>query len=51
MFGFVKSDKNRVYLGGEIYKAKQIKKRIFLVIFAIIGFILINLVFYYLTHF
>ncbi len=50
MLGFVKSDKNHVYLGGEIFKAKQKKRRIILGIFAIAGFLLLNFVLYYLTN-
>jgi lipopolysaccharide/colanic/teichoic acid biosynthesis glycosyltransferase len=49
MFGFVKSDKTHIYLGGEIFKIKQKKKRIILIVFAILGFVLLNLILYYLT--
>lgn len=49
MLGFVKSDRNHVYLGGEIFKAHQRKKRIILAIFAVAGFSLLNLILYYLT--
>ena len=50
MLGFVKSDKNHVYLGGERFRAKQRKRRVILTIFAIAGFVLLNLVLYYLTN-
>lgn len=50
MLGFVKSDKNHVYLGGEIFRARQRKKRIILAIFAVVGFSLLNLILYYLTN-
>jgi predicted nucleic acid-binding Zn ribbon protein len=50
MLGFVKSDKNHIYLGGEIYKTRQRKRRIILSIFAFAGFVLLNLVLYYLTN-
>lgn len=49
MFGFVKSDKNHVYLGGEIFKSRQKKRKIIMVIFAVLGFLVLNLVLYYLT--
>jgi hypothetical protein len=50
MLGFVKSGRNHVYLGGEIFKAKQRKKRIVLSIFGLLGFLLLNFVLYYLTN-
>ncbi len=50
MLGFVKSDKNNVYLGGEIFKAKQRKRRIISTLLALAGFILLNFILYYLTH-
>jgi hypothetical protein len=49
MLGFVKTDKDRVNLGGEIFKSRQKKRRIVLALFAGLGFVLLNLVLYYLT--
>ena len=50
MLGFVKSERGHVYLGGEIFRKKQKKKRILITFFAILGFLLLNLVMYYLTN-
>lgn len=51
MFGFVKINIDRRHLGGEIFKAKQKRQRIILTIFAAAGFLLLNIIFLYLTQF
>jgi hypothetical protein len=48
MFGFVRSEKVRT-LGGEVIKLKKRRMRIFLILTMILGFLLVNLVLYFLT--
>ena len=50
MLGFVRFDRNRINLGGEIFRKRQQKKVIVLTILAVLGFVLLNLVLYYFTN-
>lgn len=49
MFGFVKSDKEKRLLGGEIHQEKLKKRKIYLTILGVAGFILLNVILYFLT--
>ena len=50
MFGFVNSRKETRGLGGEVFRAKQKKYKIFLGVLGFIGFALLNLVLYWMTR-
>lgn len=49
MFGFVNSNKEQRKLGGEIYQQKQKTHKIAWTIIGIIVFILVNILFFFLT--
>lgn len=50
MFGFVKVDKEKRVLGGEMLHEKKRRNRILFTILGILGFVLLNLVLYYMTN-
>jgi hypothetical protein len=50
MFGFVKAEKSARTLGGEVFRLKKRRMRILLFIIMLTGFLLVNLVLYYLTN-
>ncbi len=50
MFGFVNSKKESRGLGGEVFKAREKKRKILFGILGLIGFALLNLVLYMLTR-
>lgn len=49
MFGFVNYRKETRGLGGEVFRAKQRKYKIFIGVLGVIGFALLNLVLYMMT--
>lgn len=50
MFGFVRSEKEKRTLGGEVIKVKKRRLRILLFVVMLAGFLLVNFVLYYLTN-
>lgn len=51
MIGFVNSGRETRGIGGEVFRAKQKKYKIFLGILGVLGFSLLNLVLYLMTKF
>lgn len=49
MFGFVNSEKEKRTLGGEVHQERVKRRKIFLAILGVVAFIIINIVFYFLT--
>lgn len=49
MFGFVKSGKEERPLGGDLYQEKKRKMNILFGVLGLIGFLILNIVLYYLT--
>lgn len=49
MFGFVNYRKETKGLGGEVFRAKQRKYKIFIGVLGFIGFAILNLVLYMMT--
>ncbi|HSP88016.1 MAG TPA: hypothetical protein VLN45_07770 [Ignavibacteriaceae bacterium] len=49
MFGFVNSRRETRGLGGEVFRAKQKKYKIFIGVLGFIGFAILNLILYMMT--
>jgi hypothetical protein len=49
MFGFVNYRRETRGLGGEVFRAKQKKYKIFMGILGLVSFALLNLIFYMMT--
>ncbi len=51
MFGFVKSDRVKKSLGGEVIRKKKKMQKILFIILGTLAFAVFNLILYSLTHF
>ncbi len=49
MFGFVNSEKEKRILGGEVHQERVKRRKMFFAFLGVLAFLIINIIFYFLT--